>query len=127
MSTATETADIIRQQITPGVLMSLGAQNIGAAPRNKHGECGLDFSARVLPFTVGGARSPRPRIMVVFVALTADDAYRIEVYYKRAGKLVCHFHAAGVYADQLPQVLLDLDSDTDLQDASVHHENRVTG
>ena len=64
MSTSTqidtrEIANTIRQQITVGVLMSLGAHDIGAA-RMAHEQGGpmlpsLVFKALVLPFKIGRA------------------------------------------------------------------------
>lgn len=125
MRTATETANIIRQQITPGVLMSLGAHKLGSYT-DEH-EHALVFMARVLPFTINGDRSQRPRNMRVIVTLNGPDTYDIAVDYRRARKIVRHFNATGIYADQLAGVLLTVDSDDDLQHASIGHENRVTG
>lgn len=126
MSTATETADIIRQQITPGVLMRLGAHNLGhyTDDREQHA---LVFVARVLPFNVNGDRSERPRIMRVIATLNGADTYDITVDYRRGKQIVRHFAANGIYNDQLPHVLLAVDSDDDLQGAHIGHENRVTG
>lgn len=86
MSTATadstrEIANIIRQQITPGVLMSLGAHCIGSA-RMAHEQGGpmlpsLVFKALILPFNKNGERSERPRKMYVIVSLTPADTYEI--------------------------------------------------
>lgn len=123
MNTAAATADVIRQQITPGVMMSLGAHKLGhyTDDRDQHA---LVFAARVLPFNTHGARSQRPRIMTVIITHTVDDTYDIAVEYRRGQKTVRHFEAAGVYADQLPATLLAVDSDDDLQHASMGHENR---
>lgn len=126
MSTVTETANIIRQQITPGVLMSLGAHKLGSYT-NAHEQHALVFMARVLPFNLNGDRSQRPRNMRVIVTLKGCDTYDVAVDYRRARKIVRHFNATGIYADQLPGVLLTVDSDDDLQHASFGHENRVTG
>lgn len=58
----TTTADVIRQQITPGVLMSLGAHKLGHYT-DDHDQHALVFIARVLPFNASGERAHRPRIM----------------------------------------------------------------
>lgn len=126
MSSIPETAETIRQQITLGVLMSLGAHNLELHTDDSD-QPALMFTARVLPFNVNGTRLQQPRNMRVLVTLTAADTYDISVDYHRGTTIVRHFAAAGVYADQLPPVLLSLDSDDDLQHAHIHHENRVTG
>lgn len=126
MSTATQTADIIRQQITPGVLMSLGAHNLGHYTDDQE-QHSLAFMARVLPFNVNGTRLRTPRIMRVIVTLNGADTYDIAVDYRRGKQIVSHFAANGIYNDQLPHVLLAVDSDDDLQHAHIGHENRVTG
>lgn len=126
MSTATETANIIRQQITPGVLMSLGAHNLGHYTDERE-QNALVFMARVLPFNVNGTRLRTPRIMRVIVTLNGADTYDIAVDYRRGKQIVRHFAANGIYNDQLPHVLLAVDSDDDLQYAHIGHENRVTG
>lgn len=125
-TTAKETANVIRQQITLGVLMSLGAHKLGSYI-DAHEQHALVFMARVLPFNINGDRSERPRNMRVIITLNGSDTYDIAVDYRRAGKIVRHFNATGIYADQLSGVLLTVDSDDDLQYASIGHENRVTG
>lgn len=124
MNTATATVTIIRDQITPGVLMSLGAHKLGYYTDEQEREA-LVFVARVLPFTLNGRRSERPRLMRVMVTLNGEDTYDIEVDYRRGHKTVRHFDAQGIYADQLPLVMLSIDSDNDLQEASIGHLNRV--
>ena len=124
MQTTATTASIIRQQITPGVLMSLGAHKLGHYT-DEQGQQALVFLARVLPFNVNGQRAERPRLMRVMVTLNGADTYDIAVDYRRGHKTVRHFYAQGIYADQLPHTLLAVDSDSDLEEASIHHQNRV--
>lgn len=124
MNTAAATADVIRQQITPGVMMSVGAHKLGHYT-DAHDQHALVFAARVLPFNTHGERSERPRIMRVIITHTADDTYDIAVEYRRGQKTVRHFEAAGVYADQLPATLLAVDSDDDLQHASIGHRTQT--
>lgn len=128
MSTSTqidtrEIANTIRQQITVGVLMSLGAHDIGAA-RMAHEQGGpmlpsLVFKALVLPFNKNGERSERPRKMYVIVSLTPADTYKITVTYNanvgngRGPDRTDHYHATDVYAEDLSRTLLALDYDGD--------------
>ena len=63
--------------------------------------------------------------MRVMVTLTARDDYDIAVDYRRGQQTVRHFHETGIYADQLPTVMLSVDSDYDLIDAHIGHENRM--
>lgn len=125
MTTAAATADVIRQQATLGVLMSLGAHKLGhyTDDQDQHA---LVFAARVLPFNANGERAQRPRIMRVIITHTAEDTYTITINYRRGQKTVRHFEATGIYADQLAPTLLSVDSDTDLQHASTGHVNRIT-
>ena len=128
MSTSTqidtrEIANTIRQQITVGVLMSLGAHDIGAA-RMAHEQGGpmlpsLVFKALILPFNKNGERSERPRKMYVIVSLTPADTYKITVTYNanvgngRGPDRTDHYHATDVYAEDLSRTLLALDYDGD--------------
>lgn len=125
MNTATadttrEIANIIRQQITPGVLMSLGAHDIGSA-RMAHQRGGpmlpsLVFKALILPFNKNGERSERARKMYVIVSLTPADTYEITVTYNGtvAGPgRTDHYHATDVYAEDLSRIMLSLDYDGD--------------
>lgn len=128
MSTSTqidtrEIANTIRQQITAGVLMSLGAHDIGAA-RMAHEQGGpmlpsLVFKALILPFNKNGERSERPRKMYVIVSLTPADTYKITVTYNanvgngRGPDRTDHYHATDVYAEDLSRTLLALDYDGD--------------
>ncbi len=120
MTNAVEIASIIKQQITPGVLMSLGAHNLRSGTMHHEKACqplpGLVFNARILPFRKDGKRSSQPRIMQVMVLLDPSDTYLIDVSYRprrydRAN--VTHFHTEGVYAADLSRILLALDSDDD--------------
>ena len=118
-----EIASTIRHQITPGVLMSLGAHDIGAG-RIAHEQGGpmlpsLIFKALILPFNKNGERSERPRKMYVIVSLTPADTYEITVTYNanvgngRGTDRTDHYHATDVYAEDLARVLLSLDYDGD--------------
>lgn len=124
MTTAPATASIIRQQITPGVLMSLGAHKLGCYT-DERGQDSFVFAARVLPFNPKGERLETPRIMRVMITLNVADLYDVRVQYKRRGQLVTHFEAINVYADNLPVTLLAVDSDGDLSESSTGHRNRV--
>jgi hypothetical protein len=110
-----EIAVTIKQQIGPMVLMSLGAHNFLAASPTVSGERGgLDFAVRVLPMRADGKRGTAPRIMRCRVTLTAMDDYKVRVAYLGRGKsIVTHFETDGVFADQLPNLLLALDFDGD--------------
>lgn len=125
MSTSTqidtrEIANTIRHQITPGVLMSLGAHDIGAG-RIAHEQGGpmlpsLIFKALILPFNKNGERSERPRKMYVIVSLTPADTYKITVTYNGNAQgpgRTDHYHATDVYAEDLSRTLLALDYDGD--------------
>lgn len=125
MSTATavtnrEIANTIRKQITPGVLMSLGAHDIGSA-HMAHQQGGpmlpsLVFKALILPFNKNGERSERARKMYVIVSLTPADTYEITVTYNGNAQgpgRTDHYHATDVYAEDLSRVMLSLDYDGD--------------
>lgn len=128
MKQATPEAQAITQtivtQIGNGVLMSLGAHKLGhyTTPEDLDS---LVFVARVLPFNAAGQRLSTPRLMRVMVTLTARDDYDIAVDYRRGQQTVRHFHETGIYAAQLPAVMLSVDSDDELIDAHIGHENRV--
>lgn len=118
-----EIANTIRRQITPGVLMSLGAHDIGSA-HMAHQQGGpmlpsLVFKALILPFNKNGERSERARKMYVIVSLTPADTYEITVTYNanvgngRGPDRTDHYHATDVYAEDLARVLLSLDYDGD--------------
>lgn len=101
----------IRQQITVGVLMSLGATDLmadrehTAAPERYDA---LTFRARILP----SKTASRPRVMRVKVTLDPSDTYSIKVTYKKFRHdfhEVVHFEASDVYCDQLARTLLSLD------------------
>lgn len=125
MNTAAATADVIRQQITSGVLMSLGAHKLGYYT-DEHDQHALVFAARVLPFNANGERAQRPRMMRVIITHTVEDTYTITIDYRRGQKTVRHFEATGIYADQLAPTLLAVDSDSDLQHASTGHQHRAS-
>ena len=106
--TANEIADIIRSQIGIGVLWSLGARDFTYLP-----EGGLAFYATILPFNTQGKRLRSPRIMRVVVTLNGADLYDISVSYLRDWEHTVHYEAHNVYSDQLPTLMLALDSDGD--------------
>lgn len=100
----------IRDQITVGVLMSLGATDLMSdrvhVPKPEYDT--LTFRARILP----SAKASRPRVMRVRVTLDPADTYSITVTYPKHGKPfeeVTHYEASGVYCDQLARTLLALD------------------
>lgn len=126
--TATQTDDIreiantIRQQITGGVLMSLGARNFRAgtiANKDAVAQPGLIFDATILPMTKSGARGTAPRTMSVTVALNAADYYDIRVTYPQRGDKyglkdpVVHYEASDVDAFTIQRLMLSLDYDGD--------------
>lgn len=121
MSTKTrEIANTIRQQITPGVLMSLGAHDLGSAHMaHEKGEPmlpSLVFKALILPFNKNGKRSERARKMYVIISLTPADTYEITVTYNgnaRGPGRTDHYHATDVYAEDLSRIMLSLDYDGD--------------
>lgn len=101
--------DTIRQQITVGVFMALGASDLMAdrvhvkAPEYDT----LTFRARILD------EKHNKRIMRVQVTLDPSDTYSIKVTYPKRGDkftTVTHFEADDIYNDQLATVLLALDS-----------------
>jgi hypothetical protein len=113
MTNTTSPAHIIRDQITPGVLMALGARDLMATARDLTGaEPGLRFTASILPFTKSGARGTRARAMTVAVTLNALDLYDIAVTYAgRDYSVVTHWEAANVDCFELSRLLLALDYD----------------
>lgn len=112
MERARQVAQTIKQQITPGVLMSLGCHD--AAPTVMDaGSPGLFFRARILAMKADGTRSAQARNMGVFVWLTGDDRYSIRVGYIARGRYVTHYEETGVYAEQLHRIMLALDYDGD--------------
>lgn len=121
MSTSPQTiANIIKSQITQGVLWSLGAHDFKYSTNtNGTGHPGLVFKARILPFTKTGTRATAPRIMTVFVALNAADLYDITVTYPQRGDTygfeppITHEQFDSVDYQSLPAVMLSLDSDDD--------------
>jgi hypothetical protein len=98
-------ADTIRQQITGGVFMSLGASDLAYLST---GLPGLTFKARILPSPTASAR-----VMRVTVVLDPSDTYDIKVTYPKRGDRfteVVHFEREGVYNDALARTLLALDN-----------------
>jgi hypothetical protein len=100
--------ETIRQQITVGVFMSLGATDLMAdrvhvkAPEYDT----LTFKARILD------KDHRKRVMRVRVILDPMDTYTVKVTYPKRGDpftWVVHFEESDVYADQLATMLLSLD------------------
>lgn len=102
----TDIAQEIRQQITPGVLMSLGAHNFRSLGNENPG---LVFNARILPFNENGTRIYPAALMEVCIRLNICDYYDITVTYERNGTQVTHFHADDVDCFDLPLLMLALD------------------
>lgn len=107
--------EIIRQQITTGVLMSLGATDLMSRTVDKESPApdSLTFKARILTHARGAVR-----VMRVTVTLEPSDTYSITVGYGKSKRQpngapgsvwVEHFNAENVYCDQLARVLLSLD------------------
>lgn len=113
MNTETvQIANIIREQITTGVLMSLGARSFTEMDEWETRRGGLDFHATILPMRKDGTRGTRARTMRVWVELAWNDTYTVKVFYTgRDWQDVTHFQRDMVYADQLPKLLLALDYD----------------
>ncbi len=120
-SEAQYVAKMIREQVTPLVLMSLGAHKLGTYTHENETHA-LVFMARVLPFKKNGDRSEAPRDMRVMITLSVADTYDIRVEYQRQGKTITHYCANGVYADQLAGVMLRIDSDFELENSSEGHQ-----
>ncbi|MBO0596959.1 hypothetical protein I2485_07025 [Nesterenkonia sp. E16_7] len=127
MTTTTETreeaqyvAATIRSQVTPLVLMSLGAHRLGSYT-HENGTHALVFLACVLPFKKNGDRSGAARNMRVMITLNVADTYDIRVEYQRQGKTITHYSANSVYADSLAGMMLRIDSDWDLEKSSEGH------
>lgn len=127
MTTTTETreeaqyvAATIRRQVTPLVMMSLGAHKLGSYT-HQNGTHALVFLARVLSFKKNGDRSEAPRNMRVMITLSVADLYDIRVEYQRQGKTITHYSANGIYADSLAGVMLRIDSDFELENSSEGH------
>lgn len=103
-------AEIIRQQVGMNILMSLGAHEFATVLNEGEVE-GLMFKARILPFNASGKRSPRPRIMQAVVTHNALDYYDIRVIYVARSKIMTHYEAQNIDAQQLPKILFALDFD----------------
>lgn len=101
----------IKRQIGVHGLMTVGAHKFFRLPQDR----GLGFKARIHPFTKTGKRAGAPRIMTVTVVLNATDTYDVKVRYRRKvtgtpyKEGVVHYEATGIYADQLPRLMLALD------------------
>lgn len=128
MSTSTqidtaEIASIIRQQITGGVLMSLGARDFrhGNIAPIKGAETlpSLIFNATILPMTKAGKRGTAPRTMQVTVSLNGNDYYDVRVTYNQRGDKyglkapIVHYEADDVDVSTLARLMLALDYDGD--------------
>lgn len=108
---STNIATTIKSQIGVGSLMSVGASGF-IAQSDDSATPGLGFTARLHPYTKTGNRSTAARKMTVWVNLTADDLYRVRVRYGKYSEHT-HFETDGIYADQLPRLILSLDSGTE--------------
>lgn len=118
-----EVASTIRQQITGGVLMSLGARDFrhGAVAASKDSPAlpSLIFNATILPMTKNGTRGTAPRTMQVIVSHNAMDYYDIRVTYPQRGDKyglkdpVVHYEATDIDVSTLARLMLSLDYDGD--------------
>lgn len=106
-------AQTIRAQIKPGALFSLGAHNFMMLSEDASFLGGLQFTARIIPFTKHtlGPRGVKPRLMNVRVLLTAEDLYDIRVEYHDRGNHYTHYSAERVDFTQLESIILALDYD----------------
>lgn len=104
---AKQTARDLRAAIEIGVLMSLGATDLGAVA-GSHQLGGLLFTARILPLR-HGTRRTRPARMGVMISLNGIDTIDIRVIEYASGRQ--HATATGLYIDQLNACLLALDYD----------------
>ncbi|AWY06704.1 hypothetical protein SEA_ZETA1847_70 [Microbacterium phage Zeta1847] len=105
-NTTATIAHTIREQITTGALMALGARELIAT------ESGLRFTASILPFTKSGARGTRARAMRVEVTLNGLDYYDVVVSYAgRDYSTVEHYAGDNIDAFSLARILLALDYD----------------
>lgn len=93
-------AKTIRDQIGIGVLMSLGASDF------VYWTDALQFKARI----IDKPRSNRIRVMTVRVKLDADDTYHVTAgYLKNKFDWISFYDQAGIYADQLSEILFAWD------------------
>lgn len=104
----TPTARAFREAIGRGALWSVGAHAFATVP-GIHQLGALMFQARILPMTSEG-RGETATIMTVLVSLTAADVIDVEV---RHDDGTVHARVAGIYIDQLAQLILALDYDGD--------------
>ena len=106
-----QVAQTIRNQISVGVLMALGAHKLHYTTVD--GDPALAFNVKVLPFNKQGKRLHTPRIMRLTIQLTAWDDYTITVSYDKQGETIVHDRFEVVYFDDLNRVLLSIDSMND--------------
>ena len=96
-------AKLALQQCSHGALWSVGASDI-----ELYTDC-LQFKARIHPWLKDGRRAGRARVMKVRIELTPADLYRITVGYLDRCEWKEHFQVEGIYGDDLPRLVLDLD------------------
>lgn len=102
MSNSQQVAEIIRRQITPGSLMSVGASDFAFLKEQRGG---LTFKARL---ALRG--QSRARTMRVQVVLTVLDLYRVTVTYLDRGRYYDVVVADEIDSLSLPRTILNLDS-----------------
>lgn len=102
-----DTARAFQAAIQIGVLMSLGATDLGAVA-GAHQLGGLLFTARILPLRHGSRRERAAR-MGVMISINGVDTIDIRVLEYASGRE--HTRIDGIYIDQLNAALLALDYD----------------
>lgn len=105
-------SNVIRRQIGISSLMTLGAHDLRTIVENDR-EIGLQFTARILPFTRFGLgpRGERPRLMTVRISLNSLNFYELSVTYSNRGSIYTHYSANSIDAETLRSTLLALDFD----------------
>lgn len=104
---AKQTAHAFRSVLELGVLMSLGASDLGAVA-GAHQLGGLLFTARILPLR-NGTRRDTARRMGVMISLTPAD--EVDIHALEYARGTDHARINGIHIDQLNPALLALDYD----------------
>lgn len=94
-------------QCSRGALWTVGASDI-----ELYTDC-LQFKARIHPRRQDGTRASRARVMRVRIELTPADLYRVTVGYLSKCDWIEHFQVEGIYGEDLPRLLVSLDSGTE--------------
>jgi len=102
-----ETARALHASLQIGVLMSLGATDLGAVA-GAHQLGGLLFTARIFPLR-HDTRLTAPTRMGIMISLTPADS--IDIHALEYARGTDHAHINDVHIDQLNTALLSLDYD----------------